>query len=170
MNLAYLYLRRGDSETAAFYFEKRIEKAPPNDTWATRAKEELRLLDPHREERRQAAMAKEVARVQEELIAQAREEFQKEIVRADKHYRTGVEMAESGEYEGAIAEFNRALLLTPENPKIQRAKREAQQEQLKLDVAKHSQEALKHLDMGDADSAKNEFRKILTIIPNEPIQ
>ena len=74
-----------------------------------------------------------------------------------------------GQYQQAISEYDQALALTPKNSTIIKARQEAALELTRNEVKKHSDEAIKMLGSGNSVAAKNEIRKMLTAIPNEPI-
>jgi len=167
MNLAYLYQKQGDNVRASEYFQKRIELSRPHDPWAKKAKEELWKIDP---ERQQKMVAQQTEELNTELVTKARKEFSLQIVRAQGHYQRGLALVKKKDYAKAIEEFDQALLLTPENPKILRALEEAMEAKKKEDIRQHSKQALKMLEEGDSYSAEEEFRKILTILPKESNQ
>ncbi len=166
-NLAYLYLKQGNTSKAIEYFEKRIDLSDPGDPWAVKAKEEVFAIDP---ERQQQLIQQEAEDLEAQLIEEARKEFALQIARAEGHYQSGLKLMRKRKHKEALKEFDRALLLTPENPKIQRAREEAMEFKTKEEIRKRSQQALKLLEEGDPNSAEEEYRKILTILPKESDQ
>ena len=166
-NLAYFYQKKGDIAKAVEYFEKRSEQGGPKDPWAQKAKAELFKIDPQRQKR---IIQEESERLAQELIQKARDEFAAQVARAEGHYQEGLMLWDERNYAAAIEELDVALSLTPQNPKILRAREEILEDKMKEEVYKHTDQALQMLDEGDFHSARDDFQKILTIIPNEPVQ
>ena len=73
---------------------------------------------------------------------------------------------EERNYSEAMIEFDRALAITPNNPKIIKAKNQTIFKQMVEQVEEHSNRAMHLLEIGDIESARDEYRMILTIIPN----
>ncbi len=170
LNLAYLYKKQGDTDKAIEYFKKRIEWGDPQDLWTKKAKEELSDLGKKSPKVRKWLARHEAMELTDEIIRKEREDFAMRIIRSDEHYQKGQELAKKGKYEQAFDEYNEALSLTPDNPKVMKARNNARLQIIKKQVKESTDSALKMLELGDTVSAKIEFRKILTIIPNEPIQ
>ena len=166
-NLAYSYLEEGDTQTARVYFRKRLEKAPAKDPWRDKIEEELAKIDPDYQNHKKEQIAKEAARLKAELVVKAREEFNLQIVRAEKHYQQGQAYYTEGKFKEATLEFNRALALTPDNPKMLRARKEAVFRSRVDDIRKRTNSAIEKLDDKDVDSAKKQFEDILTHFPSE---
>ena len=77
----------------------------------------------------------------------------------------GIELFEDEKFNAAIEEYEMALRLTPDNPKVLEARRRAEMAIAKSNVKQYSEQAIKMLNSGDAFSAENEIRKMLTTIP-----
>lgn len=167
MNVAYLFERKGDIARAVEYFEKRIQLGKKGDRWTKQAQEEIDRISP---ERSRKLKREESGRIARELVEQSRKEFMMQIVRADKHYKKGLKFFGRRMYSEALEQYDQALTLTPDNPKVVRARREAVEEQKKRDVHKRTEQALKLLEAGDVESAKEEYNKILATLPNESTQ
>ena len=105
-----------------------------------------------------------------DVIKKEREDFNQRLIQSDNLYKNGQKLFKDGKYQQAMDEYQKALTLTPKNPKITQAYQKAKLESVKRDVKESSDAALKMLNQGDVVSAKIEFRKILATIPNEPIQ
>ncbi|OGX27711.1 MAG: hypothetical protein A3D10_02770 [Omnitrophica WOR_2 bacterium RIFCSPHIGHO2_02_FULL_48_11] len=166
-NLAFLYHKKGNIAKAIEYFEKRVEHGGIADPWAEKAKAELLKIDP---ERQKKMMQEESERLAQEVIQKARDEFATQVARAEGHYQEGLNYWDEESYDAAVEEFDAALSLTPQNPKMLRAREEVLQDKLKEQITEQTDEALEMLEEGDFHSARDEFRKILTIIPSEPVQ
>ena len=121
LNLAYLYRQKGDTQKAVAYFYERVKRAGPDDPWAQKAKEEMDSLDPSIKEKMIDAQAQALA---EELIIKSFNEFNLDLNRSAEHYARREQFVEEKQYELAQKEFDRALLITPDNPKILKTKPE----------------------------------------------
>ncbi len=167
MNLAYLFEKKGDVARAVEYFEKRVKLGKKNDRWTKKAQDEIDRLSLGRGE---DLKKQESERLAQELIEQGRKEFMMQIVRADRHYKKGLKFFNRRMYSEAMEQYDQALTLTPDNPKVLRARDEVVEEQKKRDIQKRTEQALKMLEAGDVESAKEEYHKILANLPNESTQ
>ncbi len=165
-NLAYLYQDKGDLARSFFFFQERLKRAPNNDPWKEKILKELNNNPYYK----QKVIEKETQRLNVELVRKTREEFNNQIIRCEKHYKQGELYLKEKKFKEALTEFERALALTPNNPKIIKAKQRALYEQKVEMVKRRTENAIKSLESGEVETAKEEFHKILTIIPNESIQ
>lgn len=168
-NIASLYKREGDIQKAAYFFKKRVEWGEPGDIWTKKAKEELSELSHRSPEVKKWLLQHESAELTEEMIKKERQNFSDSLVQSDKYFKDGEKLFKAKRYDQALDAYNQALALTPDNPKITRARDQALLESIKENVQQSADSALKMLELGDTVSAKLEFRKILTLIPDEPI-
>ncbi len=166
MNIAYFYKQRGDIPKASQYFKERLRRAIQDDPWAEKAKRELLEISPEYQKELQDREAERLA----EQARKVRDEFSLQISRATDHYQRGCLLVEDKKFSEAIDQFNRALAITPDNPKIIKGKQWALFKQTVEEIRQHSEKAVDLLEVGDVISAKEEFRKILTTIPKESIQ
>lgn len=166
INLAYLYQRLGRKKRAAKYFKLRYELGDPNDPWAQKSKEELIKIRP---EYRRWAQSLEADSLNKQLAAKFRAEFYQRVQRSQEYYKRGKKLFEDDKYKEAMKEYNLALRLTPENPKIKDARNKVVLELAKESVREQSKQAIERLETGDTVSARHEIQKILTTIPSEPI-
>lgn len=170
-NLAYLYLGLGEKETAKKYFLERLKRGPRNDPWKKKISDELFRLDPSLKEGMvQEEMAKTSRELAEQATRKAQEDFKIAIVRAEKHYKRGEDFRAARKYKEAFEEFDNALKITPDNPKLVRAKERAEYEERIEEVKQSIGAATGFLDTGDVDSAKKEFQHILAIFPKQTLQ
>lgn len=166
-NLAYLYQTLGDVQNAEIYFRARYLRAPEGDPWKDAALKELLRINPYF---KQEITRKKADQLANELVLQAHEEFSLQLRRAENHYQAGESLLDRKSYSEALAEFDRALLLTPGNPKIIRAQQQACYLQ-KIDKIKFLvHDATERLDAGDLDSARDMFQEILSLLPEQPVQ
>ncbi len=122
MNLSYLYIEKGFPEKAIDYLKKRYQLGEYGDFWTERAKEELLRMDPssiqwiNRLEKKRIRKASQS--LEQEILDKARYEFEEIVQTAETHYQKGHRFLEAGKYALAETEFERALAITPDNPKI----------------------------------------------------
>lgn len=166
MNLAYLYQRLDRTDEALQYFKRRYELGAADDPWAQKAKEELIKLRP---EYKNWVASVEGEALNKQIVERSRREFYQTIEKSQEHYHRGQKFFEGGNYRGALQEYDRAIGLTPKNPKIIDARKQVMLEMAKVSVREQSKEAIRRLELGDTVSARHEIQKILTIIPEEPI-
>ena len=168
-NLAYLYKKEGDLERAAQYFQQRVEWGEPTDPWTKKAKDELSEIGKQIPRVKKWLMRHETMEMTEEVTRNAQKEFSDSLARANSYYENGEAFAKKKRYDQALEEYTKALSLAPNNPKIIRARDEARLKFIQERAREHADSAIKLLDLGDTVSAKIEFRKILTLIPDEPL-
>jgi len=163
-NIAFLYLNNGRRDKAFNYFKKRFELGEEGDVWTEAAKDELLKINPHYEH---WIVANEAEKLNKELVEKSRRDFALRVERANDHFQKGKNFEREGKLNKALLHYNYALRFTPQYPKIKEAREQIIIEMTRLDVEKHTQEALKFLSLGDSSSAKREFQKILTKIPKD---
>jgi tetratricopeptide (TPR) repeat protein len=166
-NLAYMFKEQGNKEKALEYFRKRYELSGTDDPKKEKIFEEILALDPTYKQR---LIRSELETTSQALQQKAQDEFNQDVARSERHFQKGQQYLQEKNYEKALLEIDRALGLTPQNPKLVRAKEQVLHEQKIAEVKARTNEALKKLDAGELDAAKAEFQNILAIIPNEPVQ
>lgn len=167
-NLAYLYLGQNQFEKAQQFFLERLNRAVENDPWKAKIRQELYRIDP---DFKTNAIDRQLEIVSLQLAQQAdkkaKEEFTVAVERAEMHYNRGEQFRAKKNYVQAVCEFDHALRLTPDNPKVLKAKQRAQYEERIDEVKQRIGTATERLNTGEVDSAKEEFQHILSIIPND---
>lgn len=170
-NLAYLYAGIGEVDKAKQYFRERLKRAAPNDPWTDKIRTELYRIDPsYKASAIQEEMEETSRQLAEQALKKEKEEFTLSVERADTHLKRAENFRAQKKYKDAVEEFDQALKVTPDNPKILKARERAIYEE-RIDEVKHRiAVATEQLDSGKVDSAKNEFQQILAIIPKESVQ
>ena len=180
MNLAYFYQKNGQTELAFEYFKKRFERGEgESDSWAEKAKEEILNIHPEYFDWVLSVEVKSLSAQAEGLAKERKKKEQEELERIQKELFSKVEQSkklclrgqkffEKSDYELAVQEYDKALVLTPGDLNIMSARDRAVQKIMKENVQRRSEMAVQMLDSGDSYSSRNEFQKILTIISNEP--
>ncbi|MFP4473500.1 MAG: tetratricopeptide repeat protein [Candidatus Omnitrophota bacterium] len=166
-NLAYLYKSRGETDKAIVYFQKRLDRADENDPWTGPVMDELLALDPNYRNR---MVQTEMAEATEEIARKKQDQLMLDVNRAEHHIQAGEQFLEDDDFKQAMREFDRALSLTPDNPKILKLKAETRYQRHVEDVKAGTQRAVDFLEAGDPRSAKEEFERIFALIPDGSVQ
>ena len=166
-NLAYFYKAGGKADKAIEYFSKRYQKAPEGDPWRERAKEELFELDPRYKQR---IIKREAEELNKKLVDEAHKRFYLKVMRAEKHCEMAKELLDQKKFDDALVELDRALVFTPDNPLIEELREVVLYEERIEDIKRRADSAIKKLDEGNLESAKEEFQYILATIPEEASQ
>jgi len=173
-NLAFLCKRQGNLAKAAEYFKRRIELGDPADPWTKEAVEQLRILaetfpqekrwlaeyETNLLERRAVVLEEKLKEHQDQVLADR-------LSKADNYIRSAQAYEQQQMYAQALAEYDRALSETPESPRIIEYRRLALLKLRKSEIEKLVSTALEKFEAGDNNSSKEDFRQILTIIPDE---
>jgi len=161
MNLALLYESMNKIEQAIPHFIKRVELGNPNDPWTKKAWEKLWKYAPEQAKEVEAKiLAQEVARkIQEQKGVKK--------VTAEKHFQKGMFFFEKGLYENAYKEFKQAVILVPEDKKYQEMYKKADMEYRLSQINLHYKNGLDYFKKKDFTSAKQEFEKIIELVPRE---
>jgi Flp pilus assembly protein TadD len=166
-NLAFLYKERGDIPRAISYFRTRIEYAPDKDKWIPVLVQELEKIDPNY---RSEVVEAQLEETGERLYQMAQEELSLDIARADGHYRQAQKFLAENHFKEASEQIQKALVLTPDNPKLKKLRKKITYNQHVFEVKERVNKALEFLDSGDMDSAGQEFQTILTILSGKSAQ
>lgn len=168
-NLGYLYLSQGDNEKAEQFFQERLNRSPDNDPWKEKIRAELYRINPQLKARAISEQLAETAHKLEQAAKQkAEQEFVLSVKRAQGHFKRGQDFCSAKKYAQAINEFDKALKITPDNPKLVAAKEQAEYEERIDEIKQRVGTATDQLKTGQVESAKKEFQQILAIIPKEP--
>lgn len=166
-NLAFLYNENGDTARAIAYFRARIERAPADDEWVPLLVQELNAIDPTY---RKTLVQESLEETGQRLYQLAQEELSLSVARADSHYRYAKQLVEQNKFDEAVIQIDKALGLTPNNPKLKAMRDQIKTDQCLYAAKERAARAMEFLDSGDMDSARQEFQSILTILPGESVQ
>jgi len=173
-NLAFYYKRQGDLAKAAQYFKERADRSDFDDPWVKESLEQLRTLAPLFPDLKrwmqeyEASFLAYRAAVLDKQLKEQEEKINAENLKESENCVQQAKLYEEQEmYEQALAEYDKALSKTPESPRIIEYRRLAVVKLKERDVKKLMTSALEKLQAGDTSSSKEDFRQILTIIPDE---
>ncbi|MBF0523065.1 MAG: tetratricopeptide repeat protein [Candidatus Omnitrophica bacterium] len=171
-NLAYLYKDNHRFEKAFEFFKKRFEMGSPDDVWTQKAKEELLALRPEYQEVLDGIAAQKLkeaaAKLARELVAKQQFDFNTRIEQANGICRKGQESFDKGDYDKAIEQYQAALKITPDNPKILEAIKDVETKKLKLSINERLDKVKELVEKGDFAKANAQILDVLSIIPKEP--
>ena len=161
MNLGLLYERMNEIEKALPHFARRAELGKTNDAWTKRAWEKLWKYDPE--------MAKEVeAKVlAQEVAGKLKQEKESNKVLAAKHYQKGIFYFKKKLFENAYNELKQAVQLFPDNPTYREIYKKADSEYRIQQIKLHVKNGIDFLSSNENVKAKQEFEKILELVPRE---
>lgn len=173
-NLAYFYKREGNLTKAIEYFKKRMELGGPMDPWSKEAADQLKALSNASPELKQwlkeyevSVLARETNILTQKVKEQEEKSLRESLAKADKSVREAKAYEEKDMYGEALAQYDTALAATPGNPRIIEYRQAVLVKMKQEEVEKLAQAALEKLKAGDAHSSREDFRQILTIIPDE---
>ena len=169
-NLAYLYEKTGEIKKAAFYWRKRVKLGLVDDPWTRKAQDNFDSLLDMSKELRRMFLHLEVEKLEIEIERQKLELFMKNEAKAIEYLEKGKEYYKEEMYSQAKEQFQKALSLTPENPAVldyyKKAEKKEIDEKLKLRI----RHGLNYYELGDTDAAREEFKDILSVIPDKSNQ
>lgn len=168
-NIAYFYEHDGRYPEAAEYFKNHILLGEPSDPWVQKSKSELSRLADKVPGLREWLVDQEVQSLSRQVLREAQEDFIRTVTQAKEYFRRGQAFEKNKKYTFAVLQYDKALSLMPGNLEFLAARRQAQLLVTQEAVQEHIDLALKFLKLGDPLAAKMEFRKILTIIPDNPV-
>ena len=165
-NLGYLYKAQKNTKLAEKYFIKRYELSEPGDIWADKIKTELVQINPSYKE---WITSREAEKMTSDLEEDAKREFYEKVSRSSEYLKNGEKLYKEQYYKEAVEEFDRALELMPNSPKILAARDKARLDLAKQEIETQTDQAIKLINQGDYDSASSELKSILAAIENKPM-
>ncbi|HBG60379.1 MAG: hypothetical protein A2Y03_00460 [Omnitrophica WOR_2 bacterium GWF2_38_59] len=164
MNLAYFYQKINKLEDAFRNFKMRYELGSSQDHWTERAKQEMIKIHP---EYKQWTIRIDAEKFNQELVKAEEEKLKERINRSKAHYQQGRSYCYNGRYDEAIDEYDNALALSPDDSVIKDERTKCATKFIKEIAASKTNQAMQLLESGNYVAAKNKFREVLSIIPNE---
>lgn len=164
-NLAYLYEKKGDFLKAATYWKKRIENGSADDSWTLKAKDNLKRLSKVSPAVKEMLLRDDAAKLSVQISQQKINEFKQRVILTKEHFDKGQALYNKKEFVLALEEFRLAKKISPDDKKIDEAIEKATRALIDLKVSQYSANGLKYYSGGDYNSARNEFKKLLAIIP-----
>lgn len=167
-NLGYLYYRKQNIVKAVYFLNKRIELGDPADPWTQKVREDLDHIYSTTPLYRERFMDAETKRLNLQASEQTRKNFQNQMRVASSEYERGLLLLKEQRTEEALKAFNASLAFAPQNPKAIQARNEAKRLHRAEQVSARVQKAMKLIEQGDEQAAKQQFNDVLAIIPNQP--
>ena len=164
-NLGYFYKQSGSLGKAEQFFRKRYLLSAEEDPWKEKMEKELLQIDPRYKDWFTALAAE---KLNEEMVRRAQEEFYDKLNRSAQFFKNGQLFYEQCKYEEAIEEYDHALELMPDSPKILAARDQASIDLAKQEIQEQSDRAVQMIHQGEYIGAKDEIQEILTTLQNKP--
>ncbi|MFH1655326.1 MAG: tetratricopeptide repeat protein [Candidatus Omnitrophota bacterium] len=166
-NLAFLYEKNNQLKKAAYFWKKRSELGDPNDYWTRKAKKNLERLMVYSPEINEMLIQEEADSLTQEVKVKKAARFNTKLAKAKEHFELGKKYFNQERYSESKEQFQKALLLTPNDPTMldyyKKAKKNEEDKKVKL----HIQEGMKYYERGDMRQAREEFEDLLTVIPDK---
>jgi tetratricopeptide (TPR) repeat protein len=169
-NLASFYEKKNRPLLALYYWEKRIEKGLSGEFWTDKALENLHKLAEKSADVRTELARLEAKEMNREVEYNKKIEFAQNVGRAREHFKAGKRLLQEKEYLAAIKEYNTALSYTPKDQEIIDAREEAMKVMSSNVLNQHAQLGRKFYELGDYSSARAEYKRALSLIPENPDQ
>lgn len=167
-NLGLVYQKQQNPVKAVYYLKKRIELGDPADPWTQKARDELDDIYMATPLYRERFLKAETKRLNLEASQKSRDNFQNQIKVANSEYERGMALLKEENSQDAVKAFNASLAFAPGNPKVVKARAQAQKLYRSQQVEKTVQQAMVYLKEGKEQAAKKKFNEVLAIIPNQP--
>ncbi|MCM8823162.1 MAG: tetratricopeptide repeat protein [Candidatus Omnitrophica bacterium] len=162
-NLALLYEERKDIDNAIYYWKKRFSLGEEGEYWWEKAKEHLIALGAFSDVKKEWLKEK-VKPLYEDIEGKKN----KNTEEARKHFKLGVDLYKSNNYDGALREFESVLSLQPNDKAL---KAETMQYLVTLkkiaeknNIRSHIEKALVYLDNNDYNSTAQKLKDALSTI------
>lgn len=160
-NLALFYESKKMYEKAVVHWMRRVELGDKEDVWTKKAWEKIWNYAPDKAKELEAKiLALEVSR-------QLEKEREERVIEAKKLYQQAMVYYHRKEYLKALPLFVQARDLVPDDPAISNMFSDAQFKAREINITLHYEQAMAYYQQGDFQLAKQEFEKILSLIPVE---
>lgn len=167
-NLGHLYHRQQNTVKAIEFFQKRVELGNPADPWTQKARKDLEDIYSASPLYRERFMNAETKRLNLQASQQTRENFKNQMRIASSEYERGMTLLEEQRPKEALKAFTASLSFAPQNPKTIKARDRALRMVRAQRIADRVQKAMKLINDGNEQAAKQQFTDILAIFPNQP--
>ncbi len=161
MNLALLYERMGDIEKAITHFAKRVEYGEADSAWTKKAWEKLWQYSP------QDAKEVEARILAQEVAIKMKGDKESNKIVAEKHFQKGTFYFKKQLYENAYEELKQCIMLVPDNQKYKDMYEQANAKYRTEKITLHYKNGIDFLNSNENVKAKQEFEKILELVPRE---
>jgi len=160
-NLALLYETKKMYEKAVIHWMRRIELGNKDDIWSQKSWEKLWQYAPDKAKELEAKL------LAQEVAMQMEKEKQERAVQAKKLYQQAMVYYQKKEYLKALPLFEQAKELIPDDADISKMYKDALTKSREINISLHYEQAMTYYRQGDYPLAKEEFEKILGLIPQE---
>lgn len=160
-NIALLYESKKMFDKAVIHWMRRVELGSRDDIWSNKAWEKIWQYAPDKAKELEARI------LAQEVAMQLEKERQERITQAKKLYQQAMAYYQNKDYLKALPLFLEANELMPDDPEISKMYKDAQLKSREINISLHYEQAMTYYRQGDYQLAKEEFEKILELIPQE---
>ncbi len=160
-NLALLYESKRMYDKAVAHWMRRVELGYREDVWTKRCWEKLWQYAPDKAKELEARI------LAQEVAIQLEKERQENAAHAKKLYQQAMVLYNNKEYLKALPLFQQASALMPDDPDMFKMYRDVVTKTREVNIMLHYEQAMTYYRQGDYRLAKEEFEKILMLIPQE---
>ncbi|MBM3251639.1 MAG: tetratricopeptide repeat protein [Candidatus Omnitrophica bacterium] len=165
-NLAFLYEKKSQYKKAASFWKKRAKLGSPDEYWTRQAKKNFDRLLAFSDEVKTMFLEEQADKLAKDVEAQKVASFNEKLAKSKEYFQQAKEYFNQKRYREAKDLLQKAMLLTPNDPAMidyyKKAKKNQQDEEFKL----HIQEGKKYYELGDTRQAREHFKDLLTVIPD----
>ncbi|MCM8793353.1 MAG: tetratricopeptide repeat protein [Candidatus Omnitrophica bacterium] len=161
-NLAFFYETRKMYDKAVVHWSRRIELGSKDDLWTQKCWEKMWQYAPDKAKELEAKL------LSQELAIQMEKEKEVRIVKAKKLYQEAMVFYNRKDYLRALPLFQEAHELLPDDPEVAQMYQDVFAKTREINISLHYEQAMNYYRQGEYGLAKEEFEKILELIPQQP--
>jgi len=161
-NLAFLYESRKNYDKAVTHWIRRIELGEKEDFWTQKCWEKLWHYAPDKAKELEARLLAQEVAIQMEKDKEVR------VIKAKKLYEEAMAYYNKRDYVKALPLFQEAYELLPNEPELAQMYQEVFAKTREINISLHYEQAMNYFRQGEYGLAKEEFEKILELIPQQP--
>ncbi|MCM8783482.1 MAG: tetratricopeptide repeat protein [Candidatus Omnitrophica bacterium] len=160
-NLAFFYEARKKYDKAVAHWARRIELGNKDDFWTQKCWEKMWQYAPDKAKELEARLLAQEVAIQMEKDKEVR------IVKAKRLYQEAMVFYNKRDYLQALPLFQEAYELLPNDPELSQMYQEVFAKTREMNICLHFEQAMTYYRQGNYALAKEEFEKILGLIPQQ---
>lgn len=160
-NLAFHYEGKKMYDKAVIHWMRRIELGDKEDIWTQKCWEKLWHYAPDKAKELEAKL------LAQEVAIQMEKEKEVRVLKAKKLYEQAMIYYNKKDYVRALPLFQEAYELLPNEPELSKTYQEVFAKTREINISLHYEQAMNYFRQGEYELAKEEFEKILELIPHQ---
>lgn len=160
-NLAFLYEAKKMYDKAVEHWMRRIELGNKEDFWTQKCWEKMWHYAPDKAKELEARL------LAQEVAISLEKDKEVRIVKAKKLYDEAMVFYRKGDYLNALPLFKEAYELLPNDPELAQLYQDVFAKTREMNIYLHYEQAMTYYRQGNYALAKEEFEKILELIPQQ---